>query len=94
MGTSLVVQPFASLTNRVPDTTPRLYINLEKPAGDVSMKRVPDIIGFVSNNDSSILSYCLTRSLFERIKNLVRNLCDYIKIMSDHELGRGHCKSR
>ncbi|XP_041352849.1 NAD-dependent protein deacetylase sirtuin-2-like isoform X2 [Gigantopelta aegis] len=30
MGTSLVVQPFASLTARVPVTTPRLYINLEK----------------------------------------------------------------
>ncbi|XP_064600311.1 NAD-dependent protein deacetylase sirtuin-2-like [Liolophura sinensis] len=30
MGTSLVVQPFASLTSRVPDTTPRLYINREK----------------------------------------------------------------
>ncbi|XP_032819827.2 NAD-dependent protein deacetylase sirtuin-2 [Petromyzon marinus] len=30
MGTSLVVQPFASLTSRVPDSTPRLLINLEK----------------------------------------------------------------
>ncbi|KAI0237180.1 NAD-dependent protein deacetylase sirtuin-2 [Lamellibrachia satsuma] len=30
MGTSLVVQPFASLTNQVPKTTPRLYINMEK----------------------------------------------------------------
>lgn len=33
MGTSLVVQPFASLTNRVPKSTPRLVINLEKPEG-------------------------------------------------------------
>ncbi|KAL5009351.1 hypothetical protein ScPMuIL_014932 [Solemya velum] len=33
MGTSLAVQPFASLTNKVPDTTPRLYINLEKNSG-------------------------------------------------------------
>ncbi|KAL8618864.1 hypothetical protein ACOMHN_000871 [Nucella lapillus] len=31
MGTSLVVQPFASLVTRLPPTTPRLYINLEKP---------------------------------------------------------------
>ncbi|XP_005104358.1 NAD-dependent protein deacetylase sirtuin-2 isoform X1 [Aplysia californica] len=30
MGTSLQVQPFASLVNRVPFSTPRLYINLEK----------------------------------------------------------------
>lgn len=30
MGTSLTVQPFASLTSRVPEETPRLYINLEK----------------------------------------------------------------
>lgn len=30
LGTSLVVQPFASLTSRVKDNTPRLYINLEK----------------------------------------------------------------
>ncbi|XP_033735575.1 NAD-dependent protein deacetylase sirtuin-2-like isoform X2 [Pecten maximus] len=30
MGTSLVVQPFASLSHRVPTNTPRLYINLEK----------------------------------------------------------------
>ncbi|XP_059150050.1 NAD-dependent protein deacetylase sirtuin-2-like [Physella acuta] len=29
MGTSLTVQPFASLVHRVPDQTPRLYINLE-----------------------------------------------------------------
>lgn len=29
MGTSLVVQPFASLTQRVPEKCPRLYINLE-----------------------------------------------------------------
>ncbi|RUS76074.1 hypothetical protein EGW08_016148 [Elysia chlorotica] len=29
-GTSLMVQPFASLTSRVPAETPRLYINLEK----------------------------------------------------------------
>ncbi|KAJ8308886.1 hypothetical protein KUTeg_013760 [Tegillarca granosa] len=28
LGTSLSVQPFASLTSRVPETTPRLYINL------------------------------------------------------------------
>ncbi|BFZ07182.1 hypothetical protein BsWGS_10221 [Bradybaena similaris] len=32
MGTSLAVQPFASLVNRVPAHTPRLYINLEKGA--------------------------------------------------------------
>lgn len=31
IGTSLVVQPFASLVNRVPETTPRLYINMEPP---------------------------------------------------------------
>ncbi|EDV24082.1 uncharacterized protein TRIADDRAFT_26227, partial [Trichoplax adhaerens] len=30
MGTSLKVQPFASLIERVPDATPRLLINLEK----------------------------------------------------------------
>ncbi|XP_072030920.1 NAD-dependent protein deacetylase sirtuin-2-like [Amphiura filiformis] len=30
MGTSLVVQPFASLVDRVRDTTPRLLINIEK----------------------------------------------------------------
>ncbi|XP_078351074.1 NAD-dependent protein deacetylase sirtuin-2-like isoform X1 [Oculina patagonica] len=30
MGTSLVVQPFASLVDRVPETTPRLLINKEK----------------------------------------------------------------
>ncbi|XP_033636795.1 NAD-dependent protein deacetylase sirtuin-2-like isoform X2 [Asterias rubens] len=30
MGTSLVVQPFASLLERVPETTPRLLINMEK----------------------------------------------------------------
>ncbi|XP_021378469.1 NAD-dependent protein deacetylase sirtuin-2-like isoform X2 [Mizuhopecten yessoensis] len=30
MGTSLVVQPFASLSYRVPANTPRFYINLEK----------------------------------------------------------------
>lgn len=29
LGTSLVVQPFASLSSKVPDKTPRLYINLE-----------------------------------------------------------------
>lgn len=34
MGTSLAVHPFASLTNRVPPSTPRLYINLEKPSVD------------------------------------------------------------
>ncbi|GFR70383.1 NAD-dependent protein deacetylase sirtuin-2 [Elysia marginata] len=33
-GTSLMVQPFASLTNRVPAETPRLYINLEKGASN------------------------------------------------------------
>ncbi|CAG5126862.1 unnamed protein product, partial [Candidula unifasciata] len=32
MGTSLAVQPFASLVSRVPAHTPRLYINLEKGA--------------------------------------------------------------
>jgi NAD-dependent deacetylase sirtuin 2 len=39
MGTSLVVQPFASLTDRVADSTPRLYINLEKSSaqGDPMM---------------------------------------------------------
>ncbi|XP_077862093.1 NAD-dependent protein deacetylase sirtuin-2-like [Saccoglossus kowalevskii] len=30
MGTSLVVQPFASLVNRVPEDCPRLLINREK----------------------------------------------------------------
>jgi NAD+-dependent protein deacetylase sirtuin 2 len=30
MGTSLTVQPFASLINRVPSNTPRLLINKEK----------------------------------------------------------------
>ena len=30
MGTSLKVQPFCSLINRVADTTPRLLINREK----------------------------------------------------------------
>lgn len=30
MGTSLTVQPFASLTSKVSEETPRLYINLEK----------------------------------------------------------------
>lgn len=30
MGTSLKVQPFASLVDAVPDTTPRLLINREK----------------------------------------------------------------
>eukprot|EP00057_Strongylocentrotus_purpuratus_P033119 XP_790234.2 PREDICTED: NAD-dependent protein deacetylase sirtuin-2 [Strongylocentrotus purpuratus] len=30
MGTSLVVQPFASLIDKVPETTPRLLINMEK----------------------------------------------------------------
>ncbi|XP_062596897.1 NAD-dependent protein deacetylase sirtuin-2-like isoform X2 [Saccostrea cucullata] len=30
LGTSLKVQPFARITSRVPDETPRLYINLEK----------------------------------------------------------------
>ncbi|ELT94099.1 hypothetical protein CAPTEDRAFT_227953 [Capitella teleta] len=36
LGTSLAVQPFASLIDRVPDTTPRLYINLEKSESDAS----------------------------------------------------------
>ncbi|XP_077979200.1 NAD-dependent protein deacetylase sirtuin-2-like [Glandiceps talaboti] len=31
LGTSLAVQPFASLVNRVPVTTPRLLINRDKP---------------------------------------------------------------
>lgn len=35
MGTSLVVQPFASLVDRVPDTTPRLLINKEKCGQEV-----------------------------------------------------------
>lgn len=30
MGTSLTVQPFASIPDHVPDTTPRLLINREK----------------------------------------------------------------
>uniref|UniRef100_UPI00358ED4A8 NAD-dependent protein deacetylase sirtuin-2 isoform X1 n=1 Tax=Myxine glutinosa TaxID=7769 RepID=UPI00358ED4A8 len=30
MGTSLVVQPFSSLTNRVSETTPRLLLNMER----------------------------------------------------------------
>ncbi|XP_064622393.1 NAD-dependent protein deacetylase sirtuin-2-like isoform X2 [Lineus longissimus] len=30
MGTSLAVQPFASMVGQVPETTPRLYINLQK----------------------------------------------------------------
>ncbi|XP_071962034.1 NAD-dependent protein deacetylase sirtuin-2-like isoform X2 [Antedon mediterranea] len=39
MGTSLKVQPFASLVDRVNDTTPRLLINLEKcGAADPFMK--------------------------------------------------------
>ncbi|XP_046333319.2 NAD-dependent protein deacetylase sirtuin-2-like [Haliotis rufescens] len=35
LGTSLSVQPFASLTGRVPTKTPRLYINLDKGNTDV-----------------------------------------------------------
>lgn len=35
-GTSLMVQPFASLTSRVPAETPRLYINLEKGSSNVN----------------------------------------------------------
>ncbi|XP_044163473.1 NAD-dependent protein deacetylase sirtuin-2-like [Acropora millepora] len=35
MGTSLVVQPFASLVDRVPETTPRLLINMEKCGQEV-----------------------------------------------------------
>ncbi|XP_073247817.1 NAD-dependent protein deacetylase sirtuin-2-like [Porites lutea] len=35
MGTSLVVQPFASLVDRVPETTPRLLINKEKSGQQV-----------------------------------------------------------
>lgn len=35
LGTSLKVQPFASLIIKVPEETPRLYINLEKNASDV-----------------------------------------------------------
>lgn len=34
MGTSLKVQPFASLIDDVPETTPRLLINREKSGGD------------------------------------------------------------
>ncbi|XP_060572292.1 NAD-dependent protein deacetylase sirtuin-2-like isoform X1 [Ruditapes philippinarum] len=36
MGTSLVVQPFASLTSRTKETTPRLYINLENTSAGSS----------------------------------------------------------
>jgi len=36
MGTSLVVQPFASLVDRVPETTPRLLINKEKCGQEVN----------------------------------------------------------
>ncbi|KAK3598668.1 hypothetical protein CHS0354_020429 [Potamilus streckersoni] len=36
LGTSLVVQPFASLTSRVPLTCPRLYINMEKTGAESS----------------------------------------------------------
>ena len=34
LGTSLVVRPFASLTSRVKESTPRLYINLEKSGNE------------------------------------------------------------
>nr|XP_022303821.1 NAD-dependent protein deacetylase sirtuin-2-like [Crassostrea virginica] len=34
LGTSLKVQPFAGITNKVPVETPRLYINLEKNASE------------------------------------------------------------
>ncbi|KAK7103643.1 NAD-dependent protein deacetylase sirtuin-2-like [Littorina saxatilis] len=37
MGTSLVVQPFASLANRVSRSIPRLYINLEKTTPEDDM---------------------------------------------------------
>ncbi|OWF38413.1 NAD-dependent protein deacetylase sirtuin-2-like isoform X2 [Mizuhopecten yessoensis] len=41
MGTSLVVQPFAALTNRVKHETPRMYMNLEKtgsgPSNPITM---------------------------------------------------------
>ena len=39
MGTSLTVQPFASLVDRVGDDVPRLLINNE-PVGKGSMDRV------------------------------------------------------
>ena len=34
LGTSLAVQPFASLTSRVKEATPRLYINLERSGNE------------------------------------------------------------
>lgn len=44
MGTSLVVHPFASLVDNVPDETPRLLINLEAVGGDLLRYQKPDNI--------------------------------------------------
>ncbi|XP_054758706.2 NAD-dependent protein deacetylase sirtuin-2-like isoform X1 [Lytechinus pictus] len=48
MGTSLVVQPFASLVDKVPETTPRLLINMEK-TGQVDPMMM--MFGFSSGMD-------------------------------------------
>jgi hypothetical protein len=37
MGTSLVVQPFASLITQVPESTPRILIN-KTPAGEFELR--------------------------------------------------------
>jgi NAD-dependent deacetylase sirtuin 2 len=42
MGTSLAVQPFASLVGRVPDSCPRLLINLERVGEDTGEINLPE----------------------------------------------------
>jgi NAD-dependent deacetylase sirtuin 2 len=44
MGTSLTVQPFASLVDKVPPTCPRLLINMTK-AGDSATDLVMRLLG-------------------------------------------------
>ena len=51
IGTSLKVHPFASLTELVPDSCPRVLINME-PAGDIGSR--PDDVVLLGRCDEVI----------------------------------------
>lgn len=77
MGTSLKVQPFASLVDSVPDTTPRLLINMEK-SGDsfFSLMGLGGGMKFDDENNYRYTSYphC-DRVWYEAWILVVYNLC-------------------
>jgi NAD-dependent deacetylase sirtuin 2 len=50
MGTSLAVQPFASLVDHVSETTPRLLINREK-CGQRAVSNVGNVLDLITTEE-------------------------------------------